>query len=427
MSTATAPESPDRRWYIAPGERASLIAAASTYFLVLCGYYMLRSLREAIALEAGTARIPLLFWATLGVQLAILPFYWWIVARVPRDRLLAAIYLPVVALLCAFTIVAGSGTHIAPLLAAGYFILVSALNLFLVSVFWSVMVDLWQPGAAQRLFGFVSAGGSAGALVGPAFNATFVQELGVRTVIYIAGALLALAVITGVVAQRLRAHAPETSVDTRVAVGGRAHEDLLRLARSPYLLAIAGFIVIGQFFGAFMYNEQARYINDAYSTLTDRAEIFARIDLASGVLSLLMQTIVVGWLTVRGGVRATLTTIWALCGVSFAALAVVPTGAMLLTTQVLRRGADYGLFKPAREMLFTVLSPETKFKSKSLLDTVLHRGADSVGNGLYLVLAPLGLAGIAAVCTSACVLLVMGARWLGAAFADQENKGLRSR
>jgi ATP:ADP antiporter, AAA family len=140
-----------------------------------------------------------------------------------------------------------------------------------------------------------------------------------------------------------------------------------------------------------------------------------------------MQTIVVGWITVRGGVRATLTTIWALCGVSFAALAVAPTGAMLLATQVLRRGADYGLFKPAREMLFTVLSPETKFKSKSLLDTVLHRGADSVGNGLYLALAPLGLAGIAAVCTSACVLLVMGARWLGAAFADQENKGLRSR
>src|SRR4029453_16605093 len=131
-------------------------------------------------------------------------------------------------------------------------------------------------------------------------------------------------------------------------------------------------------------------------------------------------TAVVGWLTVRGGVRATLTTMATLCAVSFAALAAVPSGALLLVTQVIRRGADYGLFKPAREMLFTVLSPETKFKSKSLLDTVLHRGSDSVGNVLYLALAPLGLAGIAAVCTSACVLLVMGARWLGAAFADQE-------
>jgi AAA family ATP:ADP antiporter len=114
-------------------------------------------------------------------------------------------------------------------------------------------------------------------------------------------------------------------------------------------------------------------------------------------------------------------------GLSFAVLVVVPTGAMLLLTQIVRRGGDYGLFKPAREMLFTVLSPESKFKSKSLMDTALSRGADSLGNGLYLLVAPLGLAGIAALSASACVLLTMGARWLGAAFADRESKGLRSR
>jgi AAA family ATP:ADP antiporter len=176
-----------------------------------------------------------------------------------------------------------------------------------------------------------------------------------------------------------------------------------------------------------MYNEQARYVASAHSDLTERAALFARIDLASNVVALVMQTLVVGWLTVRGGVRATLTAGAALCALSFAALVAVPSGALLLLTQVIRRGADYGLFKPAREMLFTVLSPETKFKSKSLLDTVLHRGSDSVGNGLYLLVAPLGLAGIAALSGSACVLLIVGARWLGAAFTDQESKGLRSR
>lgn len=415
-----------RHWHIAAGERAPLLASASTYFLLLCGYYMLRSLREAMALEAGRERIPLLFATTFVVMLAILPVYWWIVARVRRDRLFPTIYLSIAATFVAIAIAASTG-HVPPALAATYFVLITTVNLFLVSVFWSVMVDVWRPGPAQRLFGVVSAGGSAGALVGPAFNAAFVERLGVPAIILLACALLVAAVLTGVAAQRLRERSSEAPQNTHLAVGGRAIDDLQRLARSPYLLAIAGFIVVSQWLGAFMYNEQARYVAGAYASLTERAVLFARLDLASNVLSLLMQTVVVGWLTVRGGVRATLTTIWGLAALSFGVLALVPSGALLLVTQVIRRGGDYGLFKPAREMLFTVLSPETKFKSKSLLDTVLHRGADSVGNGLYLLVAPLGLAGIATIATSACVLLIMGARWLGAAFVAEESKGAHSR
>jgi AAA family ATP:ADP antiporter len=359
-------------------------------------------------------------------MLAILPLYWWVVARVRRDRLFAVVYLAVVSIFAAIATLARDA-HVAPVLAGTYFVLVTTLNLFIISVFWSVMVDLWPPGAAQRLFGIVSAGGSAGALVGPAFNASFVERLGVTAVIYIACTLFLAAVIMGVAAQGLRARAPDTQVNTRVAVGGRALDDLARLVRSPYLLAIMGFIVITQILGALMYNEQARYVESAYENLAARAALFARIDLASNVLALLMQMAIVGWLTARGGVRATLTAIWAVCALSFAALTLIPSGALLLITQVIRRGVDYGLFKPAREMLFTVLSPETKFKSKSLLDTALHRGADSLGNGVYLLLAPLGLAGIAGASASACVLLIVGARWLGAAFAEQESKGLRSR
>jgi AAA family ATP:ADP antiporter len=426
MSAATTESIANRRWHIAPGEGIAVAAAAGTYFLLLCGYYMLRSLREAMALEVGRAHIPLLFWLTTAVMLAILPAYWWVVARVRRDRLFAVVYLAVVVIFALIATLARDG-HVPRLLAGAYFVLVTTLNLFVISVFWSVMVDAWPPGAAQRLFGIVSAGGSAGALVGPAFNATFVERLGVTAVIYIACTLFITAVILGVTAQRLRARAPDARVNTRVAVGGRALDDLKRLVRSPYLLAIVGLIVLAQIFGALMYNEQARYVEHAYANLAGRAALFARIDLAANVLALLLQTLVVGWLTVRGGVRATLTAMWTACALSFAALAVIPSGAMLLVTQVIRRGADYGLFKPAREMLFTVASPETKFKSKSLLDTALHRGADSLGNGVYLLVAPLGLAGIAGASASACVLLIVVARWLGAAFTEQESKGLRSR
>jgi AAA family ATP:ADP antiporter len=426
MNTS-APLAVERRWYVASGEWASLIAAASTYFLLLCGYYMLRSLRDAMALEAGRENIPRLFALTFVVMLAILPVYWWVVARVRRARLLAAVYVPVIVLFAAIGS-ATRGGHVPAALASVYFVSVLAINLFIISVFWSVMVDLWPPHAAKRLFGFVTAGGSAGALIGPLFNATFVQTLGVSVVIYLACTLLLIAVCTGMAAQRMRAAAaPDSASEQHVAVGGRAIDDLKRLVRSPYLLAIALLIVMDQVIGQLMYNEQARYVESAYAGLTERAALFAWLDFASNVLALILQVVAVSWLTARGGVRAALIAMWAVCATSFAALGLFPIGAMLLVTQVIRRGADYGLLKPAREMLFTVLTPQSKFKSKSLLDTVLHRGSDSLGGALYVLLAPLGLAGIAGLGAAACLLLVAGARWLGAAFADQESKGLRSR
>ena len=425
MST-TPSTSISRRWYIARGEHAALAAAAATYFLLLCGYYMLRSLREAMALEAGRQNIPKLFWLTTVVMLVILPIYWWVVARVPRRRLLVSIYVPVVVL---FVSIAAStnGEHIPPKLAATYFVAVTALNLFIISVFWSVMVDLWRPDCAKRLFGMIAAGGSAGALAGPAFNALFVQRLGASAIIYIACMLLIGAVLAGTFAQSLRAKADTSKAnDASVAVGGRAIDDLARLARSPYLLAIAGLIVVGQIFGAFMYNEQAKYVETTYATLADRAALFARIDFATNVFALALQALLVGWLTTRAGVRGTLVVTWTILGASFAILAFIPSGSVLLITQVIRRSADYGLFKPAREMLFTVLSPQTKFKSKSLIDTLLQRGSDSLGNALYILVSGLGLAFLAGICAAACVLLIVGARWLGAAFAEQESKASRS-
>jgi AAA family ATP:ADP antiporter len=424
--SASASSVATRRWHVARGERAPLAAAAATYFLLLCGYYMLRSLREAMALEAGRENIPLLFALTLVASLVILPAYWWLVAKVPRRRLLACIYLPV-AILFTFLATTTSSGHVPPKLAALYFISVTALNLFMVSVFWSVMVDLWRPDSAKRLFGMIAAGGSMGALAGPAFNALFVEAVGATAVIYVACTLLVAAVLMGTLAQTLRAKVDtSTATDASVAVGGRAIDDLKRLARSPYLLGIAALIVMGQVFGAFMYNEQAKFVEAAYTNLAERAALFARIDLASNLFALLLQTLLVGWLTARGGVRATLSTMWIVAGASFAILSLFPVGAVLLVTQVVRRAGDYGLFKPSREMLFTVLSPESKFKSKSLLDTVLQRGSDSLGNALYLLISGLGLAVIAGVCAAACVLLTMGARWLGAAFADQESRASRS-
>lgn len=419
MSAARRPVT--RNGLVARPEWPALLAAAAAYFCLLSGYYMLRSLREAMALEAGREWIPALFTTVLLVQLAILPLYWWIVARTMRRRLLLTVYLPVVALFLALALgLARTGTS--EWLAAGYFVAITSVNLFIVSVFWSVMADRWSPDASERLFGFIAGGGSLGALAGPLLVTLVAGRIGAAAIIAIACTLLTLAVACGYLAQTLNRGTVESGAAPSMTapVGGRALDDLARLVRSPYLLAIAGLIVAGQVVGAFMYNEQARYVEAAYTGLADRTALFARVDLAVNVLALAFQTLVVGWLTTRGSLKLSLSAMPALAGLSFVALALAPTLVMVLVTQVMRRGADYGLAKPTREMLYTVLNPESKFKSKSLIDTVLQRGADTLGNWLYVLIAGLGLAGLSVLSAAICFALIAATWWLGASFEKRQ-------
>jgi AAA family ATP:ADP antiporter len=209
------------------------------------------------------------------------------------------------------------------------------------------------------------------------------------------------------------------------AVGGRAWDDLRRLVHSRYLLVLMIVVIAGQCLAAFMYNEQAKLVEMTYTNRLERAEIFAQLDFAVSALSLILQATIVGWLTTRGSLRLSLSAVPVLLAMSFSALALVPTAAMLLITQVARRATDYGLSKPTREMLFTVLNPESKFKSKSLIDTVLQRGADSVGNGLYLLVAGLGLAGISWLCALLSVLMIFATWWLGGSFGRNERQAGR--
>lgn len=416
----TAPYGPyGLRRLIAPGEGRALLSAAAAYFALLSGYYMLRSLREAFALEVGREHIASLFYLTFVVMLGVLPLYWFVVARLPRRLLFPVIYAAVVALFAALATVMGAG-EVDRWVGAVYFVAVTSLNLFIVSVFWSVMVDAWRSESAKRLFGFIAAGGSAGAIAGPLFNSLFVESIGPRATIYVACVLIAMAIVLGRRAQQFETQSHSDTVDPNarlsLPVGGRAIDDLKRLATSPYLLAIASLIVGGQIIGGFMYQEQAEYVESAYETLTSRAALFARIDLAVNVLSLFFQTVVVGWVAAQGGVRRALSLVPLLLIASFLLLVALPVGAVLIGTQVFRRGLDYGLFKPTREMLFTILNPESKFKSKSLIDTLLQRGGDSLSQLAYPLVAGLGLAGVSGVLAGVSSIMLLLAWWLGQSF-----------
>ncbi len=411
------------RWLVAAGEGRALLGAAVAFFCLLSGYYMLRPLREAMALEVGRAWNPVLFATVFGVQLLILPVYWAVVARVSRRRLPLCVYGAVVVFfgsLAAGFAVYGTSRAIAAL----FFVGVTSLNLFMVSVFWSVMADFWRPDAAKRLFGFVAAGGSLGALAGPALAGQLIGAGGPAVVLGVACAFFAGTICCLEWTRRVRARSAllrDPEVVGQEAVGGRAIDDLRRLVRSPYLLAIVGLVVAGQMLGAFMYDEQARYVEGAWSGLAERTVLFARMELAVNLLSLLLQSLVVGWLTARTSLRTSLSVMPLLGAVSFVALALVPVGFMVLVTNVVRRALDYGMAKPTREMLFTVLNPESKFKSKSLIDTVLQRGSDTLGQTAYLGIAGYGLAAIGWLSALICGLLVVVTAWLGSVFESRRT------
>jgi AAA family ATP:ADP antiporter len=303
-----------------------------------------------------------------------------------------------------------------------YFVALTSGNLYLVSVFWSAMADVWRPELAKRFYGYVAAGGSAGALLGPLIVTSLVRVLGHTPLIIVACMfILCTAALVSTARRTLRRSASGHRVpDGAIPVGGRAIDDLARLARTPYLLGIAGLIIAGQTIGAFMYNEQGKYVLSAYESVADRTEIFANMEIA---VNLLFQAVVVTWLTRRGSVALSLSAMPVLLGSSFMVLALFPLGSVLLVTQVLRRAADYGLGKPPREMLFTVLNSESKFKSKSLIDTVLQRGADAGGQWLYVVVAAAGMAGIAWMCAALCVALLGATLSLGKAFENRQSTG----
>jgi AAA family ATP:ADP antiporter len=414
----------DAAWLMRRGEGRAVLASGAAYFFLLCGYYMLRSLREAYALEVGREHIARLFYVALAVMVVVLPLYWFVVARLPRRLMFPAIYSAVALLFLALA----AGMQASPggkLLPAVYWVSVTSLNLFIVSVFWSVMVDAWRSGSAKRVFGFIAAGGSLGAIIGPMFNSLFVERVGATAVIVIAVALLLVAAALGHRAQAAEARSEGLDPAARLAlpVGGRAIDDIHRLLTSPYLLAIAGIVVLGQVIGGFMYQEQAKYVEAAYTTLESRAALFADIDWATNTLALVFQAGIVGWLAARGGLRAALGAVPVLLLGSFLLLALAPVGAVLIATQVLRRAIDYGLFKPTREMLFTVLNPESKFKSKSLIDTVLQRGGDSLSQLAYPLVAGLGLAGVAWSLAGVSLVMLAVALWLASVFSRREGVG----
>ena len=406
-----------------PRELGAIVWAFLYFFSLLAGYYVLRPLRDEMGIEGGVENLPWLFTATFLAMLAAIPLYGAASARWPRRRLVPGVYGFFLANLLIFYAVFREVADPA-WVARVFFVWVSVFNLFVVSVFWTFMADLFSNEQGRRLFGLVAAGGSAGAIAGPALTTGLVRVVGTHDLLLVSAGLLAF---TLVCIHRLLAHAGRLRGGTGAAgagqggtlpeagepaaegaLGGGAWAGVRLLARSPYLLGIGGYILLYTATSTFLYFEQAHIVEAALGDPADRTALFGAMDLAVNTLTVLIQVFLTGRVVAALGVGATLALLPALVGAGFAVLAVAPVLGVLVVFQVLRRAAGYALARPAREVLFTVVDRESRYKAKNVIDTLVYRGGDALTGWAFAGLLGLGL-GLAAI---AAVAVPLAGIWL---------------
>lgn len=414
---------------VEPAETAALLFAFAYFFCLLSSYYLLRPLRDAMGLVGGVQALQWLFTATFLTMLALVPVFGFIAARLPPRRFVPLIYRFFALNLVAFGILLAAGiaeAHVARV----FFVWMSVFNLFVVAIFWSVLADCFRNEQGRRLFGFIAAGGTAGALVGPALAGSLVTALGPVTLTFVAAALLEAAVQCFrrlVASSSSDPSAPLASAkdadeqpwriptyrDTRI--GGGILAGLSLLVRSRYLFGIVLYMLFYTMTSTFLYFEQARIVAERLPDTASRTQVFAAIDFVVSGLTLVLQVLVTGRFMRRFGVAAALIFLPAVTAVAFVSLAAWPALSVLIAAQGIRRAVDYAIARPGREVLFTVVDREAKYKAKNAIETFIYRGGDAASGWAFtgLAAAGLGLAGFAVLSLPLAALWAALAFWLG--------------
>jgi ATP:ADP antiporter, AAA family len=403
------------------------------FFFLLCAYYVLRPVRDEMGIQGGIKNLPWLFTGTFVGMLIVTPLFGWISSRWPRRTFLPLVYLFFVANLVFFYVAMKSEALDRTVVAASFFIWLSVFNYFVVSVFWSFMTDVFNGERAKRLFGGIAAGGSLGAMSGPAITAALVKQVGIPNLMLISAVLLGGAVVCIVGLGRwarkaaedakLSATEREAELAKEVAMGGGILDGLKLAVGSPYLLTLCGYVLLLQILGTFFYLEQVRAMAENIPSSADRTQLFAQLDLSVNVITLIVQVFITSTLLRRAGIVFCLTILPALAVLSLGATAIMPTLAVISVCTVIRRSLEFAIAKPAREILYTVVTREERYKAKNVIDTVFTRGGDLMATWTHAGVRGLGLAtsqmAIAAIPLS---LLMMGTGiYLGRAQRGREQ------
>ena len=371
------------------GEAPALAWSFAYFFLVLCSYYLLRPVRDTVGVALGREELQRLFVLTFAVMLAIGPLFGWLSSRLPRARL-----LPIVYAFFALNL-AGFSFHLPP---AVFFVWLSVFNLFVVSVFWSFMADLFTPAQAARLYGTIAAGGSSGAIAGPLIAAE--SPLGTSGLLLLAATLLAGAVACiAMLARWAREHPRAGDPPAERPLGGSILAGMRAALSSPFLLAICGYLFCYTALSTALYFQQVTIVREALPDPQQQTRFFARVDLAVNSLTLAIQLLAFARLAALVGPIGLLVLMPLVSVAGFLWLGATPTLTALVVFGVTRRVGEFAISKPAREALFTVVPREQRYKAKNFIDTVIYRGGDTIA-ALYLASLPAFFAaGIALVWT----------------------------
>jgi AAA family ATP:ADP antiporter len=374
---------------VRPPEARALLWSFAYFFCLLAGYYVLRPLRDEMGIAGGVKNLQWMFTATFFAMLAAVPLFGAVVARLPRRRFIPLVYHFFVANIAIFWALLFLDYE-KVVVARVFFVWISVFNLFAVSVFWSFMADLWSSEQGKRLFGFIAAGGSAGALLGPIITVSLAKAIGPANLLVVAAVLLEVAVFCAARLEREADVGEPREAPARAPIGGGWLAGLAMVLRSPYLAGIALWVTLLSLAGTVLYFQQANLVAAASDDPAVRTRIFASIDLAVGILTILVQLLATGRLIERFGVGRAAACLPLVFAAGFAVLAFSPLVAVVIAFQAIQRTANFALSNPAREVLFTVLGREEKYKAKNVIDIVVFRGADALSGWLFALLRGAG-------------------------------------
>ncbi|MBK9035480.1 MAG: MFS transporter [Myxococcales bacterium] len=372
---------------VRPDEVAAALWAALTFCAILTATSLLRPVRDALVLDGDPAFIPWLFTATFIAMLALAPPWGALVARQPRGRLVAWVHRSFAVQLLIFAALVHGGVR--PLVVGKvFYVWVSVMNLFGVSVFWSLCADLLRPEKGRRLFAPIAAGGTAGALLGPIVTRALAHEIEPALLLIIAALLLEAAVWS---AHALVQHVP-SAPPAPTGLGGSAFAALPRLVRSPYLLGIGGYALCTACLATFVYLRQAGIVKEALPDRAARTAFFANVELATAVATMVLQLVITARLLRWLGVGLVLAALPLVQGLGVVALVAAPSLAMAIAVSASGRAATHALARPSRELLFTALPREDKYRAKNVIDTLVYRFGDFSSAWLHHGLVAAGVA-----------------------------------
>ena len=376
-----------------------------TFFSVLCGYFVLRPVRDEIGVRAGVEQLPWLLTATFSATLLLVPLFGWIVSRVQRRAIAAATY----ALCSVLLLLTYGGLQSSSIIAwgVGLFVGISVLNLFIISVFWSLMSDSFRDEEARRFYGMIAIGGTAGAIAGPALTAFLAPRIGPINLLPISATFLGIAAVLTMLIPR-RPDAPPLE-----KIGGNIIAGIRLALRNPSLLRIALIIICYTTISTIIYFEQADIVKAAIADSGRRTRYFALLDLANNIITVTLQALITSRVLTRLGLKFALSAAPAIIGTGLALLAVLPKLGLIAVLQVIHRAGEHAFSRPGREVVFTSVTPEERFKAKNFLDTFVYRGNDAFVAWIIGAMHANG-AGLGAI---AFVGVIVAAGWAGNGYA----------